>query len=235
MVASPPGSGRFRPATCRRWGDVPALKHAARTAARRHFFARVGRRAIRERAPPLPFRSALCAEAPVSVVPSGCLDTSGLAEMAEPVVMAAGTAARHAGRRGRTRARAAEASLALCPSFYRAAEQREAPEFFQDLTEGGSLSAREGVARFPWASEALQSRAEPYATMLDLLPRSRSVAAWSCIACSLMAVMVEDLNPAFLRIRAEYFAQHGDVFSVVPRRGKFGWRRRARWAGLRLK
>ena len=34
MVASPPGLGRFRAATCRRWGDVGALVCVARREAR---------------------------------------------------------------------------------------------------------------------------------------------------------------------------------------------------------
>ena len=51
MAASPPGSGRFRATTCRRWGDFGALISVARCEARRHYFARVARRAMRTRGP----------------------------------------------------------------------------------------------------------------------------------------------------------------------------------------
>jgi len=51
----------------------------------------------------------------------------------------------------------------------------------------------------------------------------------------LFAVMLEDFNPVFRRVRRDSMEQLGVVFSLVPRRGKFGWRRRARWAGLRVK
>lgn len=125
--------------------------------------------------------------------------------------------------------------LALCPTFFREAEHREAPALFDDLTEGGRLSTSEAVARFPWQLQELESRAVTLARMLDLLPREASVAGWSCGVCDLLAVMLEDLNPVFRRVRRESFELHQVWFSLVPRRGKFGWRRRARWAGLRSK
>jgi len=127
-----------------------------------------------------------------------------------------------------------EASLALCPSFYRAAEQREAPALFDELTDGGYFSAIEAVARFPWQSATRRTSATASARMLDLLPRSRSAAGWSCIVCELWAVMLEDICLAFRSVRSESVGLLGSVFSLVPRRGKFGWRRRARWAEFRL-
>ena len=129
----------------------------------------------------------------------------------------------------------AEAFLQLCPSFYREAEQREAPAWYEDLTDGGRYSAVQAVARFPWTSEALASRAVPFAKMLDLLPRARSVVAWSCVVCELLGVMLEDLSPAFRRVRSDAFDTLGTGFSLVPFRGRFGWRRRARFAGLRVR
>ena len=128
----------------------------------------------------------------------------------------------------------AEALLRLCPSFYREAEQREAPAWYEDLTDGGRYSAVQAVARFPWTSEALASRAVTVAKMLDLLPRARSAVAWSCVVCELLTVMLEDLSPAFRRVRSDSFDKLGTVFSLVPFRGRFGWRRRARFMGLRV-
>ena len=127
---------------------------------------------------------------------------------------------------------AVEASLAISPSFLRAAEQREAPALFDDLTEGGSLTATQAVARFPWRLGDTEARAVVFAKALDLLPRERSVPAWSFVVCELYGVMLEDLNPIFRRARADSFAQLGSELSFAPRRGRFGWRQRARWAGL---
>ena len=67
MAASPPGLGRFRAATCRRWGDVGALVSVARKEARRHYFMRVARRAMRTRKPALASRSRSASAAQVAV------------------------------------------------------------------------------------------------------------------------------------------------------------------------
>ena len=226
MTARPPICGRFRPATCRRWGDVSALDRAARAEAPRFFFARLARRAVRDRAPPLPFRrdvrpTEVKVRCVAAVTPEPRLAP-------EPLPRAPGEAS-PARRRG---GRAVEASLALCPSFFRAAEQREAPALFEDLTECASLTATQAVARFPWCSVGTEARAAVFAKVLDLLPRERSVAAWSFIVCELYAVMLEDLNPTFRRARADSVAQLGSELSFAPRRGRYGWRQRARWAGL---
>ena len=73
MAASPPSLGRFRAATCRRWGDVGALVSVARKEARRHYFMRVARRAMRTRKPALASRSR----------------SVSAAQVAEPAAMAA--------------------------------------------------------------------------------------------------------------------------------------------------
>ena len=67
MAASPPGLGRFRAATCWRWGDVGALVSVARKEARRHYFVRVARRAMRTRKPALASRSRSVSAAQVAV------------------------------------------------------------------------------------------------------------------------------------------------------------------------
>jgi len=125
--------------------------------------------------------------------------------------------------------------LALCPSFFHAAEESPAPNIYADITEEGRSGALEAVERFPWTSATLARRAATCARMLDLLPRERSVPGWSLLVCDLWALMLEDVNPAFQRVRRGYFATHSDIFSVMPLRGPFGWRRRARFAGLRIK
>ena len=82
MAASPPGLGRFRAATCRRWGDVGALVSVARKEARRHYFMRVARRPMRTRKPfcfafPLGFCGAgrgACCDGRTALGPA-CADT----------------------------------------------------------------------------------------------------------------------------------------------------------------
>ncbi len=170
--------GRFRAATIRRWGDADALEHAARVDATRHFFARRARRALRDRAPVLPLRDpALPRRAPV--VPlrapgamrspplplnAGKGDPLGDLVMEEaPIVCgvekpvrAQDPASKPARQRGPS-GRSVEAMLALCPSFYRRAEQREAPALYDDLTDGGRISACQAVSRFPWQQATLES------------------------------------------------------------------------------
>ena len=226
MTARPSTSGRFRTTTCRRWGDVSALGRAARIEAPKFFFARLARRAARDRVPPLPVRRAVHpTEVKVRCVPVGTPEPRLASESLPRAPGEAEPARRRGGRGG-------EASLALCPSFFRAAEQREAPALFDDLTECASLTATQAVARFPWCSVGTEARAAVFAKVLDLLPRERSVAAWSFIVCELYAVMLEDLNPTFRRARADSVAQLGSELSFAPRRGRYGWRQRARWAGL---
>ena len=129
--------------------------------------------------------------------------------------------------------RAAGASLSLCPSFFKAAEQREAPALFDDLTDSGRIPALRRVALFPWGSKTLKAQATVFAEALDLLPRSRSEATWSCLVVSLWALMLEGLCPDFHRVRLKSVEQLNQPFALVPLRGKYGWRNRARWAGLR--
>jgi hypothetical protein len=238
LDARPPHLGRFRPATCRRWGDVPALARVARVAAVQHYFARRAKRAARERAPRLPLVTETAPAAAgvgrdtvdMETTHGPTQDMRTGSEPAQPV--------HDVPARGRALAsgKAAEAMLALCPSFFRQAEQRAAPAFFADLTEDGCLSAAAAVDRFPWCSSWLASRAAVTAQVLDLTPREeRTIAPWSLVVCDLFALMLEDISPAFRQVRRKYFDIYGDVFSIVPLRGRFGWRRRARFAGLRVK
>jgi len=128
--------------------------------------------------------------------------------------------------------RSAEASLVLSPSFIRTAEMREAPAIFHDLTDGGNVTAQRGAARFPWTSRVFAAEAAVLAEALDLLPRSRSEATWSCAVVSIAAVMFEDICHEFHRARLKSVEQLAQPFSLVPLRGKYGWKNRACWAGL---
>ena len=228
LATRPLRSRRFRPATCRRWGDDSALQRVARTEATSRFFARVARRAARERRPVLPISAPRNSgsKGPVCKLDDVKMSARGGTLLESKAVKPA----RQRGLPGR----GAEALLALCPSFFRQAEQKAAPAFFNDLTESGCLSVSQAVARFPWQHEDTKRRAIMSALMLDLMPR-RPVAGWACSVCGVQQAMAEDLNPMFRRVRREAFELHNIWLSYVPSRGKFGWRRRARWAGLRLK
>jgi hypothetical protein len=227
--------GRFRPATCQRWGDVRALKRVARAAATQHYFARRAKRAIRDRVPPLPLRVALqeAESSPSTPAPPEAVEND--LPRPEPVLE---PAAPSLGRSSVARARggkATEGMLALCPTFFRTAEQRAAPSFHAEMTDDGRLTAWGAVSRFPWSCPWRQHSAGVFARALDLLPRGKSVVVWSLLVCDIMAYMLEDLSPVFRRVRAEFSRSHGDVFSLVPLRGRRGWRRRARFAGLSVR
>ncbi len=127
--------------------------------------------------------------------------------------------------------RGLDAYLSMCPQIVADAELREAPMLFDDLCEGGALSAAMAVSRYGWASESLGGEAAVLARALDLLPRARCPPAWSALVCNLSALFLEDIYPRFHRVRLRA-AGRDTPFSLVPLRGRFGWRRRARWAGL---
>lgn len=74
------------------------------------------------------------------------------------------------------------------------------------------------------------------AQVLDLTPRDeRTITPWSLVVCDFFALMLEDISPAFRQVRRNYCGIYSGVFSIVPLRGRFGWRRRARFAALRVK
>ena len=71
--------------------------------------------------------------------------------------------------------------------------------------------------------------------MLDIADaerlRERSPGSWSNLVCSLAAVYLSEFQPAFARA-SRNAAARGLCFPAVPMRGRFGWRARAKWAGL---
>ena len=224
MAASPPGSGRFRAATCRRWGNVGALISVARREARRHYFARVARRAMRTRRP-----------APATCSGSAALTAAAAAPSASPAparVSSPSPARSPACAAPRT---GPAHMLAVCPSMIAREEAKAAPRLFDDFTDGGTVSVSEFVTRLRWSCSDRAQRAAMCARMLDIADaerlRERSPGSWSNLVCSLAAVYLSDFQPAFARA-SRNAAARGLCFPAVPMRGRFGWRARAKWAGL---
>ena len=225
MAASPPGScGRFRAATCRRWGDVGALISVARSEARRHYFARVARRAMRTRRP----------------APAICSGSVALAAVASARSVSPAPTRACSASRARSPACAAPRSgpahmLAVCPSMIAREEAKAAPRLYDNFTDGGTVCASEFVTRLPWSSPDRAQEAAVTARCLDIADvdrlRDRSPSAWSSLVCSLAAVYLKEFQPAFARASREALAR-GVSLPAVPMRGRFGWRARARFAGL---
>ena len=229
MSTRPPAPGRFRAATCRRWGDALALKRVARAEACSRYFARVKRRAVRARASsPSPCEAA--SSTPDAASPA--LGAGAACERPGPPPPQSG-AAREAPPGRAQSGQSAEAALLLCPSFIQKAELREAPALFDDITGGGSVTAARAVASFPWTSVPSAAEANVFADVLDRFPRERSAECWSRFVVALAAIMFEDMCPEFRRVRLNAVEQLAQPFSLVPLRGRHGWVNRARWAGLR--
>ena len=224
MAASPSTPGRFRAATCRRWGDVGALSRVARREARRYYFARVAKRSLRDRRPVLPL----------------CGSPAAAAEHA------AGPASpREVPRRGSSRTRergpaqaiprSVGGMLCVCPSFIAAAEVKAAPAFFVDFTDGGTVSVEDFARRLCWSTPERARQANVLARTVDVAEasrlRERSQRAWDCLICSLVTFYMVEVNSTF---RRAYWAavERGVFFPAVPLRGRFGWRARAHWMGL---
>ena len=243
VAARPPRLGRFRVATCGRWGDVAVLRRAVRAEAPRWYCARVRRRALRDRCPQLPLLASATARIPPSTAAStpaspsprrgASSSTTTPADCCSP---ARGSASVPVVRgvpapRAPHIPRGLGAYLSMCPTVIAQAEWREAPVLFNDICDGGAISAAQAVSQFPWVSTSLGCQAAVLARALDLLPRAKCPPAWAVLVCSLAAMFLEDMCPPFHRVRLRAAARDAP-FSLVPLRGRFGWRKRARWAGL---
>ncbi len=137
MAASPPGLGRFRAATCRRWGDVGALVSVARKEARRHYFMRVARRAMRTRKPALASRSRSASAAQVAVPAA-----MAAPRWAPPALTRASLPSQARLRMTKKKRKrkmpacvlprsSSEHMLAVCPSMIARAEAKAAPSFLR--------------------------------------------------------------------------------------------------------
>ena len=155
MAASPPGLGRFRAATCRRWGDVGALVSVARKEARRHYFMRVARRAMRTRKPALASRSRSVSAAQVAVPAA-----MAAPRWAPPALTRASLPSQARPRMTKKKRKrkmpacvlprsSSEHMLAVCPSMIARAEAKAAPRFFDDFTDGGTVCVCLGVRHAP--------------------------------------------------------------------------------------
>ena len=125
--------------------------------------------------------------------------------------------------------------LAVCPSMIAREEAKIAPRLFNDFTDGGTVSVSEFVTRLAWSSPDRKQKAAMWARMLDIADaeghRERAPPAWSGLVCTLAAVYLEEFQPAFARA-CQVAAARGFRFPAVPLRGRFGWRARAKFAGL---
>ena len=125
--------------------------------------------------------------------------------------------------------------LAVCPSMIAREEAKAAPRLLDNFTDGGTVSVSEFVTRLAWSSSDRKQQAAMWARTLDIADtdrlRERSSRAWSSLVCSLADVYLEEFQPAFARAR-QVAAARGFCFPAVPIRGRFGWRARAKWAGL---
>ena len=125
--------------------------------------------------------------------------------------------------------------LAVCASMIAREEAKAAPRLLDNFTDGGTASVSEFVTRLAWSSPDRKQQAAMWARTLDIADtdrlRERSSRAWSSLVCSLADVYLEEFQPAFARAR-QVAAARGFCFRAVPMRGRFGWRARAKWAGL---
>ena len=82
-------------------------------------------------------------------------------------------------------------------------EAKAAPRWFDDFTDGGTVSVSEFVTRFRWTCPDRAHLAALCARMLDIADadrlRERSPGAWSSVVCSLVAVYLMEIQPAFAR------------------------------------
>ena len=121
--------------------------------------------------------------------------------------------------------------VAVPPSLILRAELKEAPRLYDDITEDG-VTALQAVQRFRWENRHLRSLAETYGRVIDLLPQQRRDQVWATIVCQLAACFFADLCPTFYQAQLRSAELNLGYFSYVPRKGKHGWYRRAKWAGL---
>ena len=121
--------------------------------------------------------------------------------------------------------------VAVPPSLILRAEMKEAPGLYCDMIEDG-VTAMQAVQRYKWKNPDLRSLAQTYAKVIELLPQQRRDQVWATIVCHLAACFFADLCPIFYQAQLRSAELNLGYFSYVPRKGKHGWHRRAKWAGL---
>ena len=204
----------------------------ARREARRHYFARLAKRSLRDRRPALPLGGKPCA----------LLCSSPVAAPEHPPGLTSSRAIPRCDRsRSRERVpalavpRSVDGALSVCPSLIAAAEVKAAPGFFVDFTDDGLVSVSEFVFRLDWSTPHRARQATVWARTLDVAGATclseSSPRPWSCTVCTLVAIYIVEFDPAFRRALS-VAAERDFFFPAVPLRGRFGWRARARWMGL---
>ncbi len=139
-------------------------------------------------------------------------------------------------RKRRRRARPALSARSVTPPprhVLDAAELGAALDFYDDLTDGGFISARVAVQRFPWSHSHREQQAWSAARCLELMPKARAEAepavwpVWAAFVNTLATAIMADLSPEFDRVCLCATRAGGDPFLALPLRGYLGWRRRA--------
>ena len=123
--------------------------------------------------------------------------------------------------------------LVVPPSVILRAEMKDAPALYEELTEGG-VSITWSVERYHWNKSDMKRMAQTYAKALELLPEhlARHSQVWATLVCHLTACFAADLCPPFYQAQLRAAELNLGYFSYVPQKGKYGWRKRAKWAAL---
>ena len=77
-------------------------------------------------------------------------------------------------------------------------------------------------------ARVLDGMARVDATFRD---RGCHLPAWSILVCALTTFTFADFSPEFERVLRRAREAGDDIFSAVPLKGRWGWRRRARLFG----
>ena len=110
-------------------------------------------------------------------------------------------------------------------------------DFYDELTDGGFISARVAVQRFRWSHSHREQQAWSAARCLELMPKARAETeptvwpVWAAIVNNLATAMFADLSPEFDRVCLCAARAGGGPLLALPLRGFLGWRRRARLTG----
>ena len=191
------------------------------------------RMARRDRAPPLPLAgTSQCGARPAAALASAGDPRRGARSSSPSTSSSRGATAPEPPKKLRPTLPAREP---LLPSrrTLDAAERRAAFEFFNDLTKGGRVSLQNAVRSWPWNTEFHQRAASVVAFALELLPEDpRMEPVWVVGVGQIASAMLSDLSPEFYQVCLRNTGSGRSPFRSLPICGRWGWRRRARLAGL---
>ena len=199
------------------------------------------RKARRDRAPPLPLAgTSQCGARPAAALASAGDPRRGARSSSPSTSSSRGAAALEPPKKLRPTLPAREP---LLPSrrTLDAAGRRAAFEFFDDLTKDGRVSLQDAVDRWAWKSEFHQRAASVVALVIELLPKDprkyadgcrRTEPIWIEGVGQIASAMLSDLSPEFYQVCLRNTGSGRSPFRALPICGRWGWRRRARLAGL---